>query len=202
MRIPVGATGCLYKRHDPVCDSGDESVFRTGSEFGNDRDCDTENQPQDGAVRAVDHPSNEDRDRTGNAFEPIHSGNRREQHLIHSQAHRDVEGDASEHRSDDGTQDIGRRKIDGKCRFLRTHDWERDSTDGTVSPVVLSYSNVSSERRKRVVFLSRVHLLGASVRLPNLSLAGLVGHAFWGVILGITYWHVDLDVRDRLEVQS
>ena len=45
-------------------------------------------------------------------------------------------------------------------------------------------------------------LLGASAQLPNLSLAGLVGHALWGVILGITYWHVDLDVRDRLGLQS
>lgn len=35
-------------------------------------------------------------------------------------------------------------------------------------------------------------LLGAPAQFPNLSLAGFVGHGLWGVILGVTYWYVDL----------
>jgi ABC-type uncharacterized transport system permease subunit len=42
-------------------------------------------------------------------------------------------------------------------------------------------------------------LLGVPTRIPTLSLAGFVGHALWGVVLGVAYWEIgDLGWGDRL----
>lgn len=42
-------------------------------------------------------------------------------------------------------------------------------------------------------------LLGVSARIPTLSIAGFVGHALWGAVLGLAYWGVDeVDIRSGL----
>jgi signal transduction histidine kinase len=48
-------------------------------------------------------------------------------------------------------------------------------------------------------------LLGVPTEIPNLSVAGFVGHALWGVILGVAYWgigNIDIVARLRRETEA